>query len=128
MTRAKIMIVEDEFIVALDLTNRLEDIGHTVCGHAVSGKEDLDKVTEFKPDLIIMDIVLHGELSGIETAEQIHNRQYIPVVFLTADGHRSKFAQAKVTQPYALVLKPCENKELSNTIEKTLSRAKMERE
>lgn len=121
MSQARVLIVEDELIVIMDLKIRLKHMGYTVYDQATSGEEALEKVTESKPDLIIMDITLAGKLSGIETVERIHRDQFIPVVFLTADGHKSKFAQSKITLPYERVLKPFEDSALKNAIERMLS-------
>ncbi len=83
MVSAKILIVEDERIVALDIKSSLENLGYTVTGIVASGEAALTKVAESRPDLVLMDINLKGDMDGVETAEQIRAHFSIPVIYLT---------------------------------------------
>lgn len=127
MSRAKVMVVEDEKIVALEIADRLRTIGYDVPDLASSGEEALPKVEEGCPDLVLMDIRLKGAMDGIETAEQIRNRFGIPVVYLTAYADEDTLQRAKITEPYGYLLKPFEERELRTTIEMALYKSKMER-
>lgn len=89
MSKASILIVEDELLVAKDIQNRLTKFGYAVVGVVSSGKEAINKATEKNPDLILMDIHLKGELDGIEVAQVIYNGLNIPIVYLTANADDS---------------------------------------
>jgi PAS domain S-box-containing protein len=124
----KILVVEDERIVALDIKNRLEDLGYQVPAMASSGQEAIDKAQETKPDLVLMDIRLEGEMDGIEAAEAIRLRFYIPVLYLTALTDEETLRRAKATQPFGFLVKPFENRDLYSTIEVALHRHQLERQ
>jgi len=125
MTR--IVIVEDESIVALDIKNYLERSDYAVVGLFSSGEEMLERFGELKPDLILMDIKIKGDLDGVETAHLVHERHRIPVVLLTAFTDDETIARAKITQPFGYIIKPFEERELRISIEIALYRALMER-
>jgi PAS domain S-box-containing protein len=125
---AKILIVEDESIVALNIQSRLEGLGYTVTAIVTSGEEALQSVAENRPDLVLMDIKLQGKVDGIEAARQIRDRFHIPVVYLTAYTNREALERAKFTQPYGYILKPFEARDLSSTIEVALYNHYMERQ
>jgi len=80
MEEVKILIVEDENVVARDIQSRLKHLGYTVLGMAASGQTALEKAAEMQPDLVLMDIVLKGDMDGVQTAQQIRERFNIPVV------------------------------------------------
>jgi two-component system cell cycle sensor histidine kinase/response regulator CckA len=122
----KILVVEDERIVAEDIKESLESLEYEVVSIVSSGKEAIDKARLLKPDIVMMDIVLHGKLNGIDTAENIHTQLNIPVIFLTAYADKITVDRAKLTQPYGYIVKPFDNKELSSTIEIALYKHKME--
>ena len=84
MSRAQILVVEDEKIVALEIVDRLKNIGYKVPESASTGEEAIQKASEVRPDLVLMDIKLKGDMDGIEAAEKIRSRYGIPVVYLTA--------------------------------------------
>lgn len=126
MTSTRILIVEDEIIVASDLEIRLEKMGYSVCGLASSGQEAMTLARTHKPDIVIMDIVLKGELDGIETAALIRSEQNIPVIFLTAYADEHKLERAKPIEPYGYLVKPFQYRELKATIE--MARYKFEME
>jgi PAS domain S-box-containing protein len=115
MTR--ILIVEDESIVAKNIESRLKRLGYDVPAIVSTGKEAIKKAKELALDLVLMDIVLKGDMDGIEAAEQIYNRFDIPVVYLTAYSDDSTLERAKVTEPYGYVLKPFDVGSLRSAIE-----------
>jgi PAS domain S-box-containing protein len=124
---AKILIVEDERIVALDISATLKTLGYKIAGIAVSGNEAQDIVVKEKPDLILMDISLKGELDGIQTAEIIQNNNNIPIIYLTAYADEDTLARAKITEPYGYIIKPYDKKILYSVIEMALYKNRMER-
>lgn len=118
----QIYIVEDEKIVALDIRNHLQSIGHNVIGISSSGEECLEKLNTIKPDLILMDINLAGTLSGVETAEKINEVMSIPIVFLTAYTDDNTLKEVKKTGYYGYVTKPFKEIDLKTEIEFTVDR------
>jgi PAS domain S-box-containing protein len=127
MTSERILIVEDESIVALDIKSRLLGLGYTVLGVASSGEQAVRKAAEASPDLVLMDIKLKGQMDGIETAEQIHACLNVPIIYLTAFADEATLQRAKVTEPYGYMLKPFEERELHTTVEMALYKSRMER-
>jgi diguanylate cyclase (GGDEF)-like protein/PAS domain S-box-containing protein len=123
---ARIQIVEDERIIALDLRHRLEGLGYRITGMAASGEEAIVQVQNDEPELILMDIHVDGELDGIETARRICDDQRIPVVYLTAYAEDETLNRAKTTRPYGYLVKPCETRELHATIQMALQRRQAE--
>lgn len=117
MENPKIMVVEDENSVALDINNRLKKLGYTVAGTASTGENAIKKAEENYPDLVLVDIVLKGEIDGIEVARYIHNNLDIPVVYLTAYADDELIERAKHTEPYGYILKPFQDKDLRSNIE-----------
>ncbi|MGC1308141.1 MAG: response regulator [Phormidesmis sp.] len=117
MSATKVMIVEDESVIALDIKSSLNRLGYAVSGIAASGDAALRKIKTIRPDLVLMDIHLKGEMTGIEVSEQIKSDFQIPIVYLTANADSSTFQEAKGTDPYAYILKPFEEKELGIAIE-----------
>lgn len=126
MSASKILIVEDEAVVSLDITRRLEKMGYNVMGRLASGEEALELVQQERPDLVLMDINLQGEIDGIETANQLYQNYNIPVIYLTAYAGESTLERAKETKPYGYILKPFKERELRATIEVALSRHQTE--
>lgn len=123
---AKILVVEDQNIVALDIQNRLKSLNYVVTGTASSGAGAVKKAEETQPDLVLMDIMLKGDMDGVEAAEEIRYRFGIPVVYLTAYADNNTLQRAKITEPFGYILKPFQEKELQSTIEMALYRHKME--
>lgn len=113
----KILVVEDETIIAEDIRMTLMDYGYEVTGVATSGEEAIQKAAETEPDLIIMDIMLSGDITGIEAADEIYHRSGIPVIYLTAYSDEKTLQNAKFTEPIGYLLKPFEEKELHATIQ-----------
>jgi len=125
MEKARIFIVEDEALVARDIEISLGDLGFAVSGTASSGEKAIIKVGENRPDLVLMDIMLKGEMNGIETASEIRARFNIPVIYLTAHADEEMFQSAKLTEPFGYILKPFEERDLGRTIDMALYRHKM---
>jgi PAS domain S-box-containing protein len=121
-----ILIVEDERIVADDIQRCLENFGYQVCDVVSSGQEALKVIKKFAPDLVLMDIVLRGNMNGIDTAERIRTHFNMPVIYLTAYADKKMLQRAKVTEPYGYIIKPIDDKELESTIEIALYKHKME--
>ena len=124
---SKILIVEDEGIVAKDIQNILKTLGYTVVGISSSSEDAIKKTDEMRPDLVLMDIVLDGNADGIETAKQIRNRFNIPIIYLTAFADEKTLQRAKITEPYGYILKPFQERELQITIEMGLYKHRIEK-
>lgn len=127
MPEAQILVVEDEIIIAEDIQRRLKRMGYTVPVIASSGEEAIKKARENNPDLVLMDIVIHGGMDGIETAEQIRASLDIPIVYLTAYADEKTLERAKITEPFGYIIKPFKERELQITIEIALYKHKMEK-
>jgi PAS domain S-box-containing protein len=120
MQPASIFIVEDEAIVAKDLSGILVSLGYSVAGTAKNSETAIEKITGTKPDLVLMDIHIAGNIDGIETAGKIHTLLNIPVVYLTAHADDQVLERAKITEPYGYIIKPFEERGLQSTIEMAL--------
>jgi DNA-binding NarL/FixJ family response regulator len=127
MQKTKIIIVEDEWIIADDLQNRLIQMGYFVAGKAASGKKALELVAHQKPDLVLMDIRLKGELDGVETAKLIRKQYHIPIVYLTAFSDNRLLDRVKLTDPMGYLIKPVRSKELNTVIEIALHKFKLKK-
>ncbi len=128
MSNIKILIVEDESIVAMDIKNRLELLGYTISGIASSGEDAVKMAAETSPDLVLMDIMLGRGMDGIEAAEQIHKHADIPIVYLTAYADDKTLSRAKITKSFGYILKPFEERELHSAIEIAIHNHNLERE
>ena len=126
MEKARILIAEDETIVAMDIKRRLTTLGHEVLGIVSTADDCIRFAIEQKPDLILMDIILKGKNDGIVAAEEIKANLNIPIVFLTAHSDDNTIQRAKLTEPYGYIIKPFEIKDLQSTIEIALYKYKME--
>ncbi len=126
MPETRILIVEDSGIIALDIQDSLRLLGYTVTDVAVSKEEAIRKAAETHPDLVLMDIKLGSDMSGIEAANHIRIHFGLPVVYLTAHADEDTLRQAKATAPYGYMLKPFETKELRTTIELALYKHQLE--
>ncbi|HEY0196197.1 MAG TPA: methanogen output domain 1-containing protein, partial [Methanobacterium sp.] len=127
MSKIKIIIVEDESIVAMDIKHRAEGLGYQVIGVTPSGEEALEMVRENPPDLILMDIVLKGKVDGIEAAQRIHDNFDIPVLYLTAYSDEETLKRAKITEPFGYIIKPFEDRELHSSVEIAIYKHEMDR-
>lgn len=126
MSTARVLIVEDESIIALDIQTSLQNAGYQVVSIATTSEEALTDTADLQPDLVLMDIRLRGEIDGVETAEKIRQSWQLPVIFLTAHADDNTLTRAKSTQPFGYILKPFEDRELITMIEIALSRHKAE--
>ena len=124
----KLLIVEDEIIVARQLSNSLKKLNYEVVAIATSGEEGIEKTALTQPDLVLMDIVMPGEIDGIDAAEEIRRRFSIPVVFLTAYADRETVGRAAMTDPFGYILKPFQPKDLYATIQVALRKHQVEKE
>ncbi len=122
----KILIVEDELIVAEDMADTLRSLGYTVLGIASTGQKALAKISQTSPSLVLMDIMLKGDMDGIETTQKIREQWDVPVVYLTANADDVTVQRATSTEPYGYLVKPIEEKELKRTIEIALRRHEAE--
>ncbi|NJD55140.1 MAG: response regulator, partial [Nitrospirae bacterium] len=128
MDKNKILIVEDEAIIARDLQKRLENQGYIVTSAVATGEDAIQRAGAESPNLILMDIVLLGDLDGIDAAGQIRKLYDIPVVYLTAYADERILERAKVTEPYGYILKPFDDRELRSIIEMALYKYSAERQ
>lgn len=126
MERTKILVVEDEGIVARDIKGTLQNLGYEVTDTVSSGKKAIEKAEECRPDLILMDIKLQGKMDGIEAAHRIHARYDIPIIYLTAYSDENMLKRAKITDPFGYILKPFSDRELHSSIEIALHKHEME--
>lgn len=124
----QILIVEDEVVVALDIQERLTNMGYEVADCVRSGEQALAAAERLRPSLVLMDIRLHGEMDGITAAGRIWDRFHLPIVFLTANSEDATLERAKRTEPYGYILKPFDDRELKSTIEMALYKHRTEAE
>ncbi|MBN1699821.1 MAG: response regulator [Spirochaetales bacterium] len=124
--RARILIVEDIYLVAKDLQESLEEMGYTVIDIVDSGKDAIERTGQRKPDLILMDIRLKGNMDGIEAASIIHETYNVPIIYVTAYADDHTLMRAKRTEPSGYIIKPFNRKELHSTIEMALYKQKIE--
>jgi class 3 adenylate cyclase len=116
----RILIAEDESVIAIDLAKTLEKLSYNVIGSSRNGKDVIKKAGELTPDLILMDIMLDGKITGIQAAEEIMNTYDIPVIYLTAYADPSTLEKAKLTEPFGYILKPFDERTLHTSIEMAL--------
>jgi len=123
----RILVVEDESVVSKDIQESLKGLGYGVCGTASAGEEAIRKAESLQPDLVLMDIVLKGDIDGVEAAETIRSKFHIPVIYLTAYSDEYTLNRAKVTEPSGYILKPFDERELHTTIEVAMYRHTMQK-
>ncbi len=117
MSKVRVLVVEDEFIVSKDIQNSLVKLGYEVVGSAATGEKALEVAMETRPDVILMDIMLKGEINGIETAQNILKEFNVPIIFLTAYTDENTLGKAKQVQPFGYIIKPFKEIDLHTTIE-----------
>ncbi|MDD2439453.1 MAG: response regulator [Methanosarcinaceae archaeon] len=122
MESGRILVVEDEHIVAMGIKKMLKSLGYKVTGIASSGEEAISKAESTFPDLVLMDIMLKGNIDGIEAAEAIKNIADIPIIYLTAYSDGKVLERAKKTGPYGYIVKPFDENDLHSSIEMALYR------
>ncbi|MCB0793719.1 MAG: response regulator [Flavobacteriales bacterium] len=128
MAQTNVLVVEDESIVSKDIQHSLKKLGYHVVGAASTGEQAVKLAIETRPDIILMDIMLKGEMNGIEAATEIRSETSIPVIFLTAYADESTLSRAKVTQPYGYIIKPFKEIDIHTSIEMALYKHKKEAE
>ncbi|WP_440955438.1 response regulator [Methanosarcina sp. Mfa9] len=127
MTEGRILVVEDEHIVAMGIKKMLKSLGYQVMGIASSGEDAISKAESTFPDLVLMDIMLKGNIDGIEAAREIIKRFDLPVVYLSAYSDSKLLERAKQTGPFGYIVKPFEEKDLHSSIEMALQRHAVEK-
>lgn len=120
----KVLIAEDEAVVALDIAHELESAGYSVVAQVSDGRSAVDKCAELHPDVVLLDITMPGEIDGVQAAEEIGKRFNTPVIFVTAHSDEATLQRAKLTRPSGYVMKPFEPNELRANIEIALHKAK----
>lgn len=122
MAGTRILVVEDEGIISLQLQTMLRNMGYTVCGRASSGTEAVEKAAESLPDLVLMDVILNEEMSGIEAAQQIVEQFHIPVIFASGCADDETLQRAREVGQFAYLTKPFTERSLDSAIKMTLQR------
>ena len=128
MSANNILVIEDEAIVSKDIQQSLKKLGYNIVGSAATGEKAVELAIETKPDLVLMDIMLKGKMSGIDAAEKIKQDLNIPIIYLTAYADENTLAKAKVTEPYGYIIKPFKEIDLHTSIEMALYKHTKERE
>ncbi|MDO6390845.1 response regulator [Pontibacter sp. BT731] len=123
MARLKLLIAEDDVVIAQNLSLSLESMGYQVCQAVSSGEELLLQVHQHQPDLIILDITLDGKLDGIETAAMLAKATKVPFIFMTAFSDKDTIDRAKQTNPHAYLVKPFDARTLQSSIELAIHNA-----
>jgi DNA-binding NtrC family response regulator len=125
---ANLFVVEDDFITAKSLQHTLEELGYRVVGTAASGEEALKKISYLRPDLVLMDIRLKGEMDGVFTAQRVQSQFDIPVVYLTAFSDDDTVKRVLHSRSYGFIVKPYTAEELFSVIEKALRKHQAKKE
>ncbi len=125
-TPVRILIVEDEMIIAANLSLELTSLGYEVTGIIPRGEEALLHIRENQPDILLLDIQLKGEIDGIEVATQMQQEFDIPIIYLTANTDDAYFNRAKETKPHAFISKPFKKRDLQRALELTINRMESE--
>ena len=120
MSKTNVLVVEDESIVSKDIQHSLKKLGYLIAGAAVTGEKAIELARTEAPDIVLMDIMLKGEMNGIEAADIVRRELSIPVIFLTAYADEATLAKAKVTEPYGYIIKPFKQIDLHTSIEMAL--------
>lgn len=120
MAKTNVLVIEDESIVSKDIQHSLKKLGYNVVGSASTGEKAIDLALELKPDVVLMDIMLKGKLTGIEASEEIRKSLNIPVIYLTAYADEATLEKAKVTQPHGYIIKPFKEIDIHTSIEMAL--------
>ena len=128
MSKTNVLVVEDESIVSKDIQQSLKKLGYHVVGAASTGEKALELVDSENPDIVLMDIMLKGDMTGIDTAARIKETKGIPIIFLTAYADESTLSKAKVTEPYGYIIKPFKEIDLHTSIEMALYKNSKEKE
>ena len=124
--KPRILVVEDELLVARDIAEQLTLLGYQPIGHTATGEEALQLAAQHRPDLVLMDIQLAGAMDGIAAALALRTQMSVPVVFLTAFDADDILARAKLAEPYGYLLKPFSERELRTVLEMALYKCQVE--
>jgi PAS domain S-box-containing protein len=127
MNRTRVLIVEDEIIIAKNMKRRLEMLGCDVVGLVTSGEEAVEVAVETRPDVVLMDILLSGEMDGVEAAAQIRARCDVPIIYLSAYRDETILQRVAVSEPFGYISKPCRDQELQTSIAIALYKHEQER-
>ena len=122
MSGEKILLVEDDDVIAKVADWRLKNLGYRVCGRATSGAEAMELVVNARPDLVLMDINIRGDVDGIETAKMIKKGFNIPVIFVTSHSDGPTLERAKETRPDGFIVKPFDDNDLRVAIQLALNK------
>jgi DNA-binding LytR/AlgR family response regulator len=128
MSKTNVLVVEDESIVSKDIQHSLKKLGYNVVGAASTGEKAVELALEMNPDIVLMDIMLKGEMNGIQAADEIRSKINIPVIYLTAYADEGTLSRAKVTEPYGYIIKPFKEIDIHTSIEMAIYKHKKERE
>lgn len=128
MSKINVLVVEDESIVSKDIQHSLKKLGYNVVGASATGERAIELAMSENPDIVLMDIMLKGDMNGIQAAEQIKKKLFIPIIFLTAYADESTLEKAKITEPYGYILKPYKEIDLHTTIEMAIYKHEKEQE
>lgn len=128
MGKTNVLVVEDESIVSKDIQHSLKKLGYNVVGAASTGEKAIELAVSERPDIVLMDIMLKGEMNGIEAADTIRKQFKIPIIFLTAYADESTLSKAKITEPYGYIIKPFKEIDLHTTIEMAIYKHGKEQE
>ncbi len=128
MAKINVLVVEDESIVSKDIQHSLKKLGYNVVGSSATAEKAIELAISERPDIILMDIMLKGDMSGIEAADEIRKTCAIPIIFLTAYADESTLSKAKVTEPFGYILKPFKEIDLHTTIEMAIYKHSREQE
>ena len=126
MSKAKVLIVEDEIITATALRNALQEMGFSICSLTTSGEKAIKTAEQEKPDIVLMDVKLPGEMDGIETAREIHSRFGIPIIYMTGYSKETVLKLAGIQEPYEYLSKPVENLDMKKAIDSALHKHKVD--
>lgn len=128
MNKIKVLIVDDESLVVVGIKKQLKELGFNVVGTAATGKEAVNLAIQKNPDIILMDIVLQGDMDGIEAAEIIHSHMDIPIIYITAYFDEEIIRRARLTEPYAYMVKPIKSSELNANLQMAIYKYKSQKE
>lgn len=122
--KTRILVVEDEVLIAMRLEMALADLGYEVCQSVATGEDAIKRAAAEQPDVVLMDLLLAGKMGGIEAARAIHDRHGIPLIFLSGYDDEELISQTKQFDSPAYLIKPIEIDDLKSAIESTLSRVR----
>lgn len=128
MAKTNVLVVEDESIVSKDIQHSLKKLGYNVAGSASTGEKAIELALDVKPDVVLMDIMLKGDLTGIDAASKIREELNIPVVYLTAYADEATLSKAKVSEPYGYIIKPFKEIDIHTSIEMAIYKHAKEKE